>query len=141
MKQALNLKSGPDWTSWLDLEVTDISELTNDHLRLAIGLESAHSCVIPSLLEHSTEDDIKHKKRKLVKKRVLSESEDDPIDISESGDDECGHKRKKGKQVARMRVKKCNKKGCEDNLLCFNHLGIEAVSVFISQSDSHIIYL
>jgi hypothetical protein len=121
-------RPGPDWTSWLGLAVTNVSDLTDDHLRLAIGLESAHACDVPGLFEQVPEINVKRINNKGKRKAVRSEDEDDPIGVDDTSD-EVGQKRKRGRQTARPMVKKCRKKGCEDNLLCFNHLGIEAVSV------------
>jgi hypothetical protein len=113
------IKPGPDWASWLNLAVTDVSELTEEHMRMAIGLESARRCVVPVLEQEEAS-------KRLEAANQSHPSMAEPIVVEE--DAEIGRKRRKIKPEDPSSTRKCRKKDCENNFLCFNHLGLEAVS-------------
>ena len=86
---------------------------------MAIGLESARRCLVPVLEQEE------------VPKRLEAAKEEHssvaaPIEVEEAA--EIGRKRRKIKQEDPPSTKKCRRKDCENNLLCYNHLGLEAVS-------------
>lgn len=130
-KSASTQRPAPDW-SWVGLEdITTDAELTEEHLRKAIGLETSRPCrnklgmaqtpVIIDLEQEDSDDQDRRSPRK-----------DDSTDRR----DEKG----KGKRKSMMKGNaeewgpQCTSVWCQDNLLCLNHLGAKAVSLS-SSSD------
>lgn len=122
-KAASALRPAPDW-SWAELEdITSESELTEDHLRKAIGLESARPC--------------RNKLEVEPEVTVIDLDGDDTEDQEQDGSSRDGRKRDakgKGKASTKSRGSgelwgpSCTSSWCQDNLLCLNHLGGKAVS-------------
>lgn len=127
-KAATSQRPAPDW-SWAELEdITLESEVTEDHLRKAIGLESARPC-----------------RNKLAAEPVVTVidlEEEDTQDQDADGSSRDGRDAKrdvKGKGKGKSKSKNgendelwgppCSSVWCQDNLLCLNHLGGKAVSL------------
>lgn len=118
-KSATVLRPGPDW-SWVVLEdITDESEITREHLRKAIGLQTARPC------------------RNKFATEVIVINLDDTADEEQETDDQRSdqtastNKKKNGKGSASGEVwgPSCTVSWCQDNLLCLNHIAGKPVSV------------
>lgn len=127
-KSASTQRPAPDW-SWVALEdITSDDELTEEHLRKAIGLETSRPC---------------RNKLGAVQTPVIidleQEGSDDQDRRSSSKDDSGARSDAKGKGKGKSMMKgndeewgpKCTTVWCQDNLLCLNHLGAKAVSPVI----------
>lgn len=123
-KSAPSQRPAPDW-SWVALEdINCDAELTEEHLRKAIGLELARPC---------------RNKLGAVQTPViidLDQEDSDQDRSSPSKDDSGGRSDAKGKGKRKAQIKgnaeewgpMCTSAWCQDNLLCLNHLGAKAVS-------------
>ncbi|KAJ9109175.1 hypothetical protein QFC21_000504 [Naganishia friedmannii] len=109
-------RPGPDW-SWVALEdIDDESEITQEHLRKAIGLETARPC-----------------QNKLVQEAIvidLDETADEGQETDGQPSDQTAStsKKKNGKSGAAREVwgPPCTISWCQDNLLCLNHIAGKA---------------
>lgn len=112
-------RPGPDW-SWVALEdINDDSEITQEHLRKSIGLETARPC-----------------RNKLAEEVTVIDLED----TADEGQETDGQRSDQTVSVAKKKTNgkngtsgevwgpPCTISWCQDNLLCLNHLAGKAVS-------------
>jgi hypothetical protein len=125
-KSASTQRPTPDW-SWVGLEdISTDAELTEEHLRKAIGLETSRPCRNKLGVVQQTPVIID----------LEQEDSDDQDRRSPSKDDSGGRSDAKGKGKRKSMIKgnaeewgpQCTSVWCQDNLLCLNHLGAKAVS-------------
>ena len=126
-KAATAPRPAPDW-SWVELEdITDESELTQEHLRKAIGLDSARPCRNKFQAEPQPEPNM-----------IVIDLADDTDDQDAGSRKEYTRNKKGVKGKGKSSTKRhhngevwgppCTGTWCQDNLLCLNHLGGKAVS-------------